>query len=62
MAGDFGRIAKHQIKHTVALAGVSSTAFRMSEQLEANAPELFRGGWLTGKFHGEIPATTPIGR
>lgn len=42
-------------------AGVSSEAFRMIEQPDANAPATLRAGELVGKFHGENAATGPIG-
>ena len=41
--------------------GVSSDAFRMSEQPAASAPPTLRAGVSTGKFHGVNAATTPIG-
>src|SRR5580658_3371013 len=41
--------------------GVSSDAFKMSEQPAASAPPIFLAGVSTGKFHGVNAATTPIG-
>ena len=33
----------------------------MIEQPAASAPPTLRATWLTGKFHGEKPATGPMG-
>jgi hypothetical protein len=42
-------------------AGVSSGPLRMIEQPAANAAEILRTAWLTGKFHGVNAATGPTG-
>ena len=33
----------------------------MMEQPAASDAAILRTAWVTGKFHGEKPATTPIG-
>src|SRR5918999_2046038 len=43
------------------LPGVSSDAFRISEQPAASAPPILRAGVSVGKFHGVNAATTPTG-
>ena len=41
--------------------GVSSGHLMMIEQPAASAAAILRTAWVTGKFHGEKPATGPIG-
>ena len=52
--------AKHFTISTQA-PGVSSDAFRISEQPAASAPPILRAGVSTGKFQGVNAATTPTG-
>ena len=41
--------------------GVSSGHLMIIEQPAASAAESLRTAWVMGKFHGEKPATGPIG-
>src|SRR5690606_28288988 len=52
--------AKQRIT-AIALAGVSSLGFRITEQPAASAGESFRTGLITGKFHAQKAATGPTG-
>jgi hypothetical protein len=51
---------KHCIT-AIALAGVSSLGFRITEQPAASAGEILRTGLITGKFHAQNAATGPTG-
>ncbi len=45
----------------MALAGVSSLGFKMTEHPAAMAGEILRTGFITGKFHAQKAATGPTG-